>query len=91
MKKKEKLKNTISLNSNNKLKSKLSLNKEIIDQFNGDNGTNIILTGGCFPGLTLVCTVTIATRGDNCDLYTIGHDDGEWCVSKSWKWCRGRA
>ncbi|MGB3467950.1 MAG: pinensin family lanthipeptide [Cyclobacteriaceae bacterium] len=48
---------------------------------------------GGAPVLSFPCTVTtiiVATRGD-CDMPTIGHNDGSWCISKDPDaWCGGR-
>ena len=51
---------------------------------------------GGFPILSASCTVctiisiaTEITKGD-CDIPTIGHDDGPYCISKEADWCHGR-
>jgi hypothetical protein len=37
----------------------------------------------------LACVIIDITRGD-CDMPTIGHDDGSYCISKDRKaWCGG--
>lgn len=72
---------------------KLSLKKETIVRLEKDGMSD--LKGG--TSLTITVPISIAhctdiTKG-NCDLHTIGHDDGPNCVSKSdwgWCWCYGQ-
>jgi hypothetical protein len=88
-----------------KLNKKLQLNKETIAQldnmdkirggaiFVGDAAAAV--GEASFHTLTFPITITIGvsiavcTRG-NCDIKTIGHDDGTICLSKKADWCHGR-
>ena len=71
---------------------KLKLKKETISKLDQQNLSD--LKGGYTT--STVCgnptteTVACLTRG-NCDIPTIGHDDGPNCLSKSdsWCWCYG--
>ncbi len=66
--------------------NKLGLNKTAISNFNNLNK----IKGGASdsPTVCQVCPVGKITEGD-CDFPTIGHDDGPWCISKVWDWCKG--
>lgn len=72
---------------------KLSLNKETIAKLNKDNQK--FIKGGASDSVTMECCAETAfclTEG-NCDMPTIGHDDGPYCLSKTdwgWCWCYGR-
>ncbi|WP_046759161.1 hypothetical protein [Kordia jejudonensis] len=76
----------------------LKLNKKVISRVAADknvkggqvNSIDILL-----PPITLTCVLSVCgatdiTRGD-CDMPTIGHDDGSICISKDPDaWCGGR-
>ncbi len=70
----------------------LKLNKKSISSLR----TIDTIIGGTVPTLGIICTVTIqvtinaCTRWEDCDLPTIGHDDGSICVSREADWCNGR-
>ena len=64
----------------------LVLNKTVISKFDMDE-----VKGGKQASLTIIIAVTYfyCTKGD-CDMPTIGHDDGSYCLSKEADWCHGR-
>lgn len=73
---------------------KLSLNKETIVKLNKDNQR--FIKGGASDSITMECCVETAfclTYG-NCDLWSVGHDDGSICFSQTGflcgGWCYGR-
>jgi len=73
-----------------KKKLKLSFEKETIAKLQDSEMNNVM--GGVsdsFECGSLADIVTNFTKGD-CDLPTIGHDDGSWCLSKEADWCHGR-
>lgn len=70
---------------------KLVLKKETIAALEKNEELNIV--GGTGASCAAVgCGAGIDTRGQ-CDIPTIGHDDGKYCLSKSdwgWCWCFGQ-
>jgi hypothetical protein len=77
-----------------KTTSKLMLKKSTVTHLNQNvqekvkGGGPILLSIPC-TGVTCLCGVT---KG-KCDLPTVGHDDGSYCLSKSdwgWCWCHGQ-
>jgi hypothetical protein len=75
--------------------SRLKLNKESIALLDKENQKFAV--GGVSASITMECCVTSAacltyiTQGD-CDIQSIGHDDGPYCWSKTdwgWCWCYG--
>ena len=71
----------------------LSLNKKVISNLNAKEVTGGN-DNGLLPPVTGTCTITItllACTRSGCDVPTIGHDDGSWCISKDKDaWCGGR-
>ena len=70
---------------------KLSLKKDVIASLNHDEMLKV--EGGITYTVSDDCgTADCFTQGD-CDLNTIGHDDGPNCLSKTdwgWCWCYGQ-
>ncbi len=72
--------------------SKLKLHKEKISKFSNEKYDQV--KGGASDGPTAcqACPIGRITEGD-CDIPTIGHDDGSYCLSATdwgWCWCHGR-
>lgn len=67
----------------------LSLNKKSVSNLN-------TVSGGAASSLTIIysyfqCDDIIRTsRGADCDIYSIGHDDGSICLSREADWCHGQ-
>jgi len=80
----------------NKQIKKLQLNKETIATLSNESMHHVIGGDGNDPEkitfLTTIIAVTVAycTGGNSCDMPTIGHDDGSYCISKEANWCHGR-
>ncbi|MEM6717996.1 MAG: hypothetical protein AAF611_01640 [Bacteroidota bacterium] len=72
--------------------SKLKLHKEKITKLTEKK--HVQIKGGATtpcPVGPVPTIITAITRGD-CDIHTIGHDDGPNCLSKTdwgWCWCHG--
>ena len=91
---------SLGINTDNHIKfyrmkklKKLSLKKETIVKL--ENSSMSILKGGCTNSVSCgnpgTDSFNCITKGD-CDLHTIGHDDGSKCISKTdwgWCWCYG--
>jgi hypothetical protein len=73
-----------------KTTSKLALKKTTVTHLSKSvqekmKGGIILLSVPC----TVTCLICNLTQG-NCDMPTIGHDDGSYCISKDPKaWCGG--
>ncbi|WP_143813340.1 MULTISPECIES: class I lanthipeptide [Parabacteroides] len=76
----------------------LRLKKEVIAKLQNDEmrrvqgGTGCTTSATCGHEQSVASCLCQVTAGD-CDMPTIGHDDGPNCVSKSdwgWCWCYGR-
>ena len=75
---------------------KLQLNKQIVANLSNMKdirggasatvGADCNTIGTMIPGL--IGLITKITKG-NCDIHTIGHDDGDNCLSKEANWCHG--
>lgn len=75
---------------------KLKLNKQIVanlsnmeDIHGGESATigeDCNTIGTLIPGV--IGFITKFTKG-NCDIPSIGHDDGDNCLSKEANWCHG--
>jgi len=71
--------------------SKLKLHKEKITRLADDKYSQIKGGASDSPTVCQMCPVGGITEGD-CDIHTIGHDDGPNCLSATdwgWCWCRG--
>lgn len=78
---------------------KLVLKKEVVARLNVESQRRIV--GGVSDSITMDCCVeTVAncltynvvpclTMGAKCDFHTIGHDDGDNCISKEVSICYG--
>ncbi len=71
--------------------SKLKLHKEKITKLNDKK--HVAVKGGAtdWPDTAKYCEPIRITQG-NCDIPTIGHDDGPNCLSATdwgWCWCHG--
>ena len=66
----------------------LRLNKKSISHLHSKS-----VNGGLLPTLGPICigaSIAVCTRWNGCDLPTIGHDDGPYCLSEEADWCNGR-
>jgi hypothetical protein len=72
-----------------KTTGKLMLKKSTVTHLNREVQGNV--KGGGPLSIMSACVLCV-TKGD-CDLPTVGHDDGSYCLSKSdwgWCWCHGQ-
>jgi hypothetical protein len=73
-----------------KKNKKLALNKQIMANLSEMNEIRGGVSATIGPDCNAIATLVLCnfTKG-NCDIHTIGHDDGSHCISKEWNWCHG--